>query len=142
VAETSQGGRGTGTDVDAVPYDLDRAARAGGFDDDPEMGREVARRLHATLRRLTDSAEPHTAKDVVTETIHDIADLWEGDATGNSMWLAAISNTLNAMLADLSQQIRDARGLRRRQPEPPWGWSYLDQYRKPVVADDVEGGGE
>lgn len=105
-------GNNTRTDVITVRYDLDRAAKAGGFDDDLEMGREVACRLHATLRRLTDSGVPHTAKDVVTETIHVIADLWEGDATGNSMWLAAISNTLNAMLADLSQQIRDARGLR------------------------------
>lgn len=109
---TNENGSGARTDVDAVRYDLDRAATAGGFDDDMETGREVARRLHATLRRLTDSGVPHTAKDVVTETIHAIADLWEGDATGNSMWLAAISNTLNAMLADLSQQIRDARGLR------------------------------
>jgi hypothetical protein len=110
------------TDVDAVRYDLDRAAKAGGFEDDLEMGREVARRLHSTLLRLTDSGVPHTAKDVVIGTIHAIADLWEGDATGNSMWLAAISNTLNAMLADLSQQIRDGRGLRRRQTEPPCDW--------------------
>lgn len=99
-------------DVDAIKYDLDRAARAGGFDDDLEMGREVARRLHATLARLTSASEPFIAKTVVVETIHEIADLWEGDATSNSMWLAATSNTLNAMLSDLSQQIRDARGIR------------------------------
>ena len=97
-----------------IPYDLDRAAKAGGFDDDDlEIGREVALRLHAVLTERTKAGDLGTAKDVVTDTIHNIADLWEGDPTGNSMWLAEISNTLNAMLRDLSMQISEARGIRR-----------------------------
>jgi len=101
------------SDVSCTPYDLDRAALAGGFEDDLDLGREVARRLHAVLKRRTDNRESLDTKDMRTEFFHRVADLWEGDPCANSMWLAAMSNTFNAMLADVSAQVREARGLAR-----------------------------
>jgi hypothetical protein len=101
------------SDVSRTPYDLDRAAMAGGFEDDMDTGREVALRLHTILKRRTDNSESIDTKDIRTEFFHDVADLWEGDPCGNSMWLAAMSNTFNAMLSDLSAQVREARGLLR-----------------------------
>jgi hypothetical protein len=80
------------SDASRTPYDLSRAARSGGFEDDIELGQEVARRLHAILKRRTDNGESLDAKDMRTEFFHDVADLWEGDPCGNSMWLAAVSS--------------------------------------------------
>jgi len=101
------------SDVSRTPYDLNRAARAGGFEDDIELGQVVARRLHAILKRRTENGESLDSKDMRTEFFHEVADLWEGDPCGNPMWLAAMSNTFNAMLSDLSAQVREARGLPR-----------------------------
>lgn len=101
------------SDVSRTLYDLNRAARAGGFEDDMAIGREAARRLHAILRRRTDTGESLDTKEMRTEFFHDVADLWEGDACGNALWLAVMSNTFNALLSDLSAQVREARGLPR-----------------------------
>lgn len=102
----------TGTSNASTAYDLDRAARAGGFDDDMETGREIAHRLHAIFQRRLDT-ESLDHNVVRTEWIHAIADLWEGDPCGNTMWLATISNTYAALVRDLGQQAREARGRAR-----------------------------
>lgn len=101
------------SDVSRTPYDLDRAARAGGFQDDLDTGLIMARRLHAILRRRTDNGASLDSKEVRNEWFDSVADLWEGDPFVNTMWLAAMSNTFNAMLSDLSAQVREARGLPR-----------------------------
>lgn len=101
------------SDVSRTPYDLDRAARAGGFEDDMWTGHECAHRLHNILRRRTDNRESLDAKEMRNEFFNAVADLWEGDPFVNSMWLAAMSNTFNVMLSDLSAQVREARGLPR-----------------------------
>lgn len=101
------------SDVSRTPYDLSRAARSGGFEDDIELGQEVARRLHAILRRRTDNRESLDHVEMRNEWIDSISDLWEGDPSSNTMWLATISNTYNALIRDLSAQVREARGLPR-----------------------------
>lgn len=99
------------SDVSRTPYDLDRAARAGGFEDDLETGREIARRLHAIFqRRLDTESLDHSV--VRTEWLDAIADLWEGDPFSNTMWLATISNTYAALVRDLGQQAREAKEAR------------------------------
>lgn len=103
----------TGTsDVSRTPYDLDRAARAAEFEGDLEMGREVAVRLHAILRRRTSNGEPLDHAEMRAEWMATISDLWEGDPSGDALWLAAAANVYNALIRDLSAQVREAKDAR------------------------------
>lgn len=91
-------------------YDLDRAARAGGFEHDLPTGREVARCLHTTLRDNPTTAFTSAHVDrIVEEVLDNICDLWEETPEANTLWLAAMHNAIIAMLRDLLAQRSQAR---------------------------------
>lgn len=90
-------------------YDLDRAAQAGGFEDDLVLGREVARRLHAALKARTVPETPVNVDAVLGDTLTAVEDLWEPiPEHERGMWAAAMSNALVDMLRDVRAQTREA----------------------------------
>lgn len=87
-------------------YDLDRAAIAAGFENDLDFGRELARRFRAILK-------PHLPLALTLGAfIEAIADMWEGNPTGNTIWLATVSNAYSSLAKDFNAQVREARGDR------------------------------
>jgi hypothetical protein len=97
-------------------YDLDRAATAGGFaggEDDRRTGREVAYRLHGVISRRTADGVGLDVQGVVDATVAACDDLWDwqelrDDQRGAGQ--AALANAVTAMLRDLIQQAREAKG--------------------------------
>lgn len=83
-------------------YDLDRAARAGGFEDDLELGRKVAR----AFREATNGRKRFS--EVLDAAIPPIAELWHDGAGEDPMWLAAMSDALGEMWTDLWNQRAEA----------------------------------
>jgi hypothetical protein len=92
-----------------IRYDLTRAARAGGFDEDLELGRAVAVRLHDAVRAHTVAGQPTDVDAVIDAALSSIADLFdplpEHERGG---WLAAMTNALVEMLRDVQAQAREA----------------------------------
>lgn len=87
-------------------YDLDRAARAAGFGDDLDFGREIARRFRAALTQ-------RQSRDLAAtfgEFVDQIADMWERNPVENALWLATVSGIYDALAKDYKAQVREARG--------------------------------
>lgn len=87
-------------------YDLDRAARAAGFENDLDFGREVARRFRAVLTQHTPGAL------MLGEFIDAVIDMWEGNPTSDPLWLATVSNAYNALAKDYKAQVHEAKEAR------------------------------
>lgn len=100
--------------MNQTPYNLERATTAGGFDHDPAIGQEIARRLHTVLSNRTQAGTEFDAPAVVDQTVEACMDLWQWDDMPEDQRgapLSALTNSVGAMLIDLIKQTREARGV-------------------------------
>jgi hypothetical protein len=93
-------------------YDLDRAARAGGFESEMDLGREVARIMHSAISARIRDKEPVSALQVAIDTVHGVAEeLYDEDPRPNGFWLSVMHNSVNDMYRDLRDQCAEAQGI-------------------------------
>jgi hypothetical protein len=98
--------------VTAAPlYDLDRAARAGGWEDDQiETGRSVARILHATAMQYGMRGTPLVPSVFLEDVTDTVAtQLYDSGVLENALWLSSMHNSLTDMYRDLCEQVREAK---------------------------------
>jgi hypothetical protein len=101
--------------VEAGQYDLDRAARSGGYGDDLTMGRIVARALLHRTRAPIAAGEIRLPFEVVDDVIDAV--LMELHAAGptHPSWYPTTQQAVNRMYRDLIEQHREYEALDTKQ---------------------------